>query len=286
VKIVPIAFLIAAAVAVLPHVASAQVPPASLAGTIVLPSSYPGDLRIDCTKIVLKATTTGVFNTTATATTIAVPVADSTRTCNWRFERIARGQVVITTNTFPIADYISSTPVIVNGNATGRIEIQMIGTPTPLVVAITPAAAFPTPTPAPAAAILTVVSGGAQTRTYDPRLFLGATNDFIVPLVAKLTTPAGVPIAGAPVVFSCPPAANISNCSLQQDFMTGVTKTVTVTTDTNGIATLARAQSGVSVAVLYAYTSALPNGNMPPMPITATYKNVSTTFTMTLVKGT
>jgi hypothetical protein len=94
-----------------------------------------------------------------------------------------------------------------------------------------PSAAFPT-TPT---GVLTIVSGNSQTGQFDPRLTMGAFVHFTKPLVVKLTTTAGAPMAGVPVTFACPSG---SECKLQGDliFASGMHQSgdtaITVTTDT------------------------------------------------------
>ncbi len=283
----PLSLVAAATLALVPHVVGAQFgAPTTLAGTIVLADSDPGTLKIDCAKVIVTATSSMIGMPPRSG--LATAVETEPRTCNWQITNVSRGmQLTIATNVFPIADTVTpgATPVSVNATVKAvHLATSPLANPGPIALVVVPSAAFPTPPPAPPAGVLTITAGGTQTRTYDPRLFMGATNDFLNLLAVRLTTEAGVPIAGAPIVFSCPPQANVSNCSLQQDFSTGVTKNVTVTTDKNGMATLSSVR-GVSVAVLYAYTSALPDGSMPPMPITATYKNVTATFFMKLVKS-
>jgi hypothetical protein len=158
-----------------------------------------------------------------------------------------------------------------------------MGNPGLVTLALVPSAPFPT-TPT---GVLSIVSGNSQTSQFDPRLTMGAMVSFIKPLVVKLATTAGAPIAGAPVTFTCP-GGNVE-CALQGSviFAPGLHQgkpAVTVTTDTNGMATLGLVNNGV-VDVVYPYTSEKPDGSIPAS-ITVTSGNQTATFSFTLTKQT
>jgi hypothetical protein len=269
---------------ILPQAANAQEfgLMATVHGVVVLPNSYPGDLRIACDKVVVYATVLGA-QTVSTAQ--AMPVAGTTRGCSFSLENVPRTrQIVFSTNAAPVADYNVTTPVNVAASAKNEpTSFQLMGNPGLITLTLVPSAPFPvTPT-----GVLTIVAGNSQTALFDPRLTMGAYVHFNKPLGVKLTTTAGVPIVGAPVTFACPAG---SSCKLQGDliFAPGMTQsggpTITVNTDKNGNATLGVVY-GCVVTVNAAYTSENAQGNIPASVI-VTAGNQTATFSLTMVKQT
>jgi hypothetical protein len=118
---------------------------------------------------------------------------------------------------------------------------------------------------------------------------MGAYVHFTKPLVVKLTTTAGAPMASTPVTFACP-SVNGGACKLQGDiiFASGMTQsgntTITVNTDANGVATLGVVY-GCVVTVNYPYTSENANGSIPTS-VKVTAGNQTATFSLTLMKQT
>jgi hypothetical protein len=270
---------------VLPQAANAQLfaPPATVAGIVVLADSYPGDLRIACAKVVVTASD---VNSQPLASTTATAVPGTTRRCSWQLERVPRmREIVFAANAVPVADYNTSPPT--NVAASGKSEpvlLQPIGSPGPIALALVPSAPFPT-TPT---GVLTIVSGNSQTNQFDPRLTMGAYVHFTRPLVVKLTTTSGAPMAGAPVTFTCSNAGGA--CKLQGDliFASGMHQsggtTITVTTDKTGMATLGVVYGDV-LTVNYPYTSEKADGSIPAS-VTVTSGNQTATFSFTLTKQT
>jgi hypothetical protein len=267
---------------VLPQAASAQEFASTIRGTVVLANSFAGDLRIACDKAVVTAKISGGQTLSATAT--AVP--GTTRECAWQILNVPRmRQVVFATNAVPVADYnVSTTPVNVNAAASSEaITFQLMANPGPIALALVPSAAFPvTPT-----GVLSIVSGNSQTGQFDPRLSLGAYVHFNKPLVVKLTTTAGAPMAGTPVTFACPSGAS---CKLQGDliFASGMTQsggtTVTVNTNASGEATLGVVY-GCVVTYIAPYASENSGGNIP-VSVKVTAGNQTATFGLTMMKQT
>jgi hypothetical protein len=268
----------------LPQAANAQFfgPAATVSGIVVLADSYPGDLRIACAKVVVTASD---INSQPLASTTATVVPGTTRKCSWQLAGVPRmRELVFAANAVPVADYNTSTPT--NVAASGKsapVLLQFTGGIQPITLALVPSAPFPT---APAN-VLTIVSGNSQASQFDPRLTMGATASFIKPLVVKLTTTAGAPIAGVPVTFSCPA---VIQCALQGGvvFAPGLYSqgkpSITVTTGTTGMATLGFVNGGV-VTVVYPYTSEKSDGSISTA-ITATSGNQTATFSFTLTKQT
>jgi hypothetical protein len=242
----------------------------------------PGDLRIACAKVVV---TVSALGSQPVASTTATPVPGTTRKCSWQLAGVPRmREIVFAANAVPVADYNTPTPT--NVAASGKSEpvlLQLVGGPGLITLALVPLAPFPT---APVG-VLTIVSGNSQTSQFDPRLTMGAYVHFTKPLVVKLATTAGAPIAGAPVTFTCP---GVIQCALQGDviFAPGGNAqgkaAVTVTTDTNGMATLGLVK-GDSVVVVYPYASEKADGSIPTA-ITVTSGNQTATFSFTLTKQT
>jgi hypothetical protein len=262
---------------VLPQAANAQFfGQTTVPGIVVLADSYPGDLRIACAKVVVTAS---VLGSQPLASTTATAVPGTTRKCSWQITGLQPlREIVFAANAVPVADYNTSTPT--NVAASGKSEpvlIQPLRNPGLITLALVPSVPFPT-TPT---GVITIVSGNSQTSQFDPRLTMGAYAHFKKPLVVKLATAAGVPIAGAPVTFTCP---GVIQCVLQGDIFMGGKTAVTVTTDTNGLATLGLV-SGSAVVVVYPYASEKPDGSIPTA-ITVTSGNQTATFSFTLTKQT
>jgi hypothetical protein len=271
---------------VLPQAANAQSfgMNATVQGIVVLADSYPGDLRIACAKVVVTASALG-FQPLASTTATAVP--GTTRKCTWQLAGVPRMRdIVFAANAVPVTDYNTSTPtnVAVSGKSE-PVRFQLMGSPELITFALVPSAPFPT-TPT---GVLSIVSGNSQTNQFDPRLTMGAYVHFTKPLVVKLTTTAGAPIAGAPVTFACP-SINGGACKLQGDliFAPGMHQsgntTITVNTDANGMATLGVVY-GCVVTVNYPYTSENANGSIPTS-VSVTSGNQTATFSLTSTKQT
>jgi hypothetical protein len=268
---------------VLPQAANAQNfgLSATVRGTVVLADSYPGDLRIPCAKVVVIA---DVVGSQPLVSGPATAVPGTTRECEWQMTVPRVREIVFAANAVPVADYNVSTPVNVAASAKSEpVAIQLVGNLQPITLALVPSAAFPvTPT-----GVLTIVSGNSQSGQFDPRLSMGAYVHFTKPLVVKLTTTAGVPMAGTPVTFACPSG---SSCKLQGDliFASGMTQsggtTITVNTNTNGEATLGVVY-GCVVTYIAAYTSENAQGNIP-VSVKVTSGNQTATYSFTMMKQT
>jgi hypothetical protein len=272
---------------VLPQAANAQQfgMTTTVRGIVVLAASYPGDLRIPCAKVVVTANVVGAQTLSSAP---ATAVSGTTRECLWQLAGVPRmREIVFAAKDVPVADYNTSTPTNVAASGTSEpVTYQLLGAvPGPITLALEPSAAFPT-TPT---GVLTIVSGNSQTNQFDPRLTMGAYVHFTKPLVVKLTTAAGAPMAGAPVTFTCPSISG-GACKLHGDliFAPGMHQsgntTITVTTDANGMATLGVVY-GCVVTVNYPYTSENAGGSIPTS-VKVTSGNQTATFSLTSTKQT